>query len=213
MPEPGHIVWSSPRPLRPGQDLVLFLHGFGGSEADWEPAFAMLPEGAVGAALRGPINVNGHHAWGDFGPRHYPSTRGLPQLDAVASGVLSWLDQWSSRRVSVVGWSQGGALAVHLLRQAPRRFVAAAVVAGFVWDLRPCPPLARAHPPVWYGLGDQDEVIKPDLAKASKKWLRAHTSAQLVQIPEAGHILTASLLSDAMDFTATTLSQPESRGR
>ncbi|WP_219470234.1 alpha/beta hydrolase [Nonomuraea rhizosphaerae] len=93
--------------------------------------------------------------------------------------MLAWLDRQDAERVALVGWSQGGALGVHLLRQRPERFVSVALVAGFVSDLRPHAGVRARRPPVWYGMGGCEDVIPPDLAAASRRWLAEHTSARL----------------------------------
>jgi phospholipase/carboxylesterase len=119
--------------------------------------------------------------------------------------VRAWVEQQQAEQVALVGWSQGGALAVHLMRQQPRRFVCAAVVAGFVADVRPHAGVRTRRPPVWYGLGGRDDVISTALARRSRRWLREHTTATLVDLPDEHHMLSPVLVGPALRFTAAAL--------
>ncbi|BDZ45779.1 hypothetical protein GCM10025866_16880 [Naasia aerilata] len=117
----------------------------------------------------------------------------------------AWLDRQEPTSISLVGWSQGGALAIHLMRQQPDRFVSAALVGGFVWDLTPHAGIRARRPPVWYGMGDRDDVITPGMAAASRRWLAEHTSADLVELPGESHMLSPRFAGEALEFTADRL--------
>ena len=129
----------------------------------------------------------------------------LRELSATARGVRSWVERLPVRRIALVGWSQGGALAVHLLRQQPDRFVSAAVVAGFVADTRPHAGVRARRPPVWYGMGGRDDVISVAMAARSRRWLGEHTTATLVDLPDEDHMLSPTFVGPALDFTAAAL--------
>jgi phospholipase/carboxylesterase len=201
----GAIAWSCPEAERAGRPLVLLLHGFGGHESDWAAWFPALPEGTVGAALRGPVAVDQRWAWADFADRGPTVPTGLAAGSACARGVLAWLDRQDAQRVALVGWSQGGALAVHLLRQRPQRFTSAALVAGFVWDRRPHVGVRARRPPVWYGMGAHDDVITPAMAAAARRWLAEHTAVDCVDFPDETHMLSPAFVDGALRFTATAL--------
>jgi len=199
------IAWSCSEAERAGRALVVFLHGYGGYESDWAPWLPALPAGAVGAALRGPVAVDQRWAWVDFAARGSTAASGVAALSACARGVLAWVDRQDAQRVALVGWSQGGALAVHLLRQRPQRFASAALVAGFVWDRRPHAGIRARRPPVWYGMGARDDVITPAMAAASRRWLAEHTDARVVDFPGETHMLSHAFADGALRFTADVL--------
>ncbi|BDZ45780.1 hypothetical protein [Naasia aerilata] len=67
------ILWSHPESQRAGRPLIVFLHGYYGRESDWNSSFAALPDGAVGATLRGPVPVSDRWAWAEFGARRVPA--------------------------------------------------------------------------------------------------------------------------------------------
>jgi phospholipase/carboxylesterase len=199
------IVWSHPEGERAGRPLIVFMHGFYGHESDWSAWFPKLPPGTVGASLRAPAPVGERWAWVNFDQPGMTISRMVSGLAAAARGVHAWIDRQGAARVALVGWSQGGALAVHLLRQRPDRFAGAAVVAGFVADVRPHAGLRARRPPVWYGLGGRDDVIPPTAAERSRRWLREHATATLVELPDEDHMLSATFVGPALEFTASAL--------
>ena len=200
------VVWSHPEGERDGRPLVVvFLHGYGGRESDWAAWFTHLPPGTVGASLRAPTRVAAGWAWADLDQPGMTHSRIRRELSAAARGVRTWVDRQHARRIALVGWSQGGALAVHLLRQQPDRFVSVAVVAGLVADTRPHAGVRARRPPVWYGMGGRDDVIPAAMAARSRRWLSEHTTATVVDLPDADHMLSPTLVGPALEFTAAAL--------
>ncbi len=125
------ILWSAPERERAGRPLLVLLHGYGSHEGDLFGMSPGLPLGPVVASLRAPIAENGGWAWWS----RADSPTGDPQsdrVDAAANAVIEWLDTLEYTSVSLVGFSQGAALALQLLRHAPGRFTATVAIAGFV---------------------------------------------------------------------------------
>jgi phospholipase/carboxylesterase len=201
----GAVVWSHPEGERDGRPLVLFLHGYGGRESDWAAWFTHLRPGTVGASVSAPARAADGWAWADFDQPGMTHSRVLRELSATARGVRTWVERLPVGRIALVGWSQGGALAVHLLRQQPDRFVSAAVVAGFVADTRPHAGVRARRPPVWYGMGGRDDVIPAAMAERSRRWLSEHTTATLVDLPDEDHMLSPTFVGPALAFTAAAL--------
>jgi phospholipase/carboxylesterase len=206
------VVWSHPARQRGRRPLVVFLHGFFGHESDWSAWFPELPAGTVAASLRGPAPVGERWAWVNFDQPGMTRSRVLTGLSAAARGVLAWIERQEADRISLVGWSQGGAMAVHLVRQRPDRFVSAAVVGGFVADVRPHAGLRARRPPVWYGVGGRDDVISPAMVAGSRRWLREHATATFADLPEADHMLSPTLVRPALAFTAESLAPLDRSG-
>ena len=119
---------------------------------------ALLVFVGVIASLRAPRAAGPGFAWYDLDPELNASR--IDGGDAAVRGILHWLDAQSSSSVGVLGFSQGGAMAVHLLRHAPERFAWAVSLAGFVLegDAPADARLAAQRPPVFWGRGTADEV-------------------------------------------------------
>lgn len=92
--------------------VVLFLHGFLGSSADFEAAIAHLVNQfcclAVDLPGHGQTVVNGEDD--------------LYTMPQTASAIVSWLDELQLSRCFLVGYSMGGRLALYLALHFPQRF-------------------------------------------------------------------------------------------
>jgi phospholipase/carboxylesterase len=188
------VSWS--RPPTAGDDLLILLHGFEGTEHDLEGRFPDLPKSVVTASLRAPTEQDAGHAWflDDYGVK-----------DAV-DDVLGWLDsQTGFATVGVLGLSQGGAMALELLRKAPERFAYAIQLSGILLGLDAAPRLAELRPPVFSGHGDLDEIVPaPDVA-ATNEWLAAHTDLTIGDYVGMGHWISVAEASDVCAFIIRVL--------
>ena len=188
------VAWS--RPPKPGDDLLILLHGFEGTERDLEDRFPDLPESVVTASLRAPVEQGAGHAWflDDYGVK-----------DAV-DDILRWLDtQVAFATVGVLGLSQGGAMALELLRQAPDRFAYAVQLSGILLGLDAAPRLAELRPPVFSGHGELDEIVpRPDVG-ATNEWLASHTELTAMDYLGMGHWISVEEANDVCAFITRVL--------
>ena len=188
------VAWS--RRPKAGDDLLLLLHGFEGTERDLEDRFPDLPKSVVTASLRAPIDQNDGHAWflDDYGVK-----------DAV-DDILRWLDTQSGfATVGVLGLSQGGAMALELLRQAPERFAYAVQLSGILLGLDAAPHLATLRPPVFSGHGELDEIVPKSDVAATNEWLATHTDLTVVDYVGMGHWISVAEAADVCKFIAGVL--------
>jgi phospholipase/carboxylesterase len=188
------VAWS--RPPRAGDDLLILLHGFEGTERDLEDRFPDLPKSVVTASLRAPVEQHDGHAWflDDYGVR-----------DAV-DDVLRWLDtQTGFATVGVLGLSQGGAMALELLRQAPDRFAYGVQLSGILLGLDAAPRLAELHPPVFSAHGELDEIVPKSNVAATNEWLANHTDLTVMDYVGMGHWISVAEATDVCDFIARVL--------
>ncbi len=183
--------------------LLLLLHGRGADEHDLLPlADALrLPDRVV--ALRGPVAWDGGRAWA----QRTADEDGGAGLDEAATAVLEWLDRAPAatqgiRRVRILGFSQGGALALQLLRMAPDRFAAVVLLSGFIaaGDGRRDEELARLRPPVLWGRGAIDPVIPARAIELTREWLERHTTLDERVYPLLGHGVAEAELADVAAF-------------
>jgi phospholipase/carboxylesterase len=196
------IMWSTPEAERAGRPLIVLLHGYGSHEGDLFALSPALPLGATIASLRAPIVAKPGFAWWLIG-----DGVGEPiqdEVDAAAHAVLTWLDTVAATSISLIGFSQGGAMALQLLRLAPDRFTSAINLAGFVvpGDHPGDAELARVRPPVFWGRGTADTVIPDAAIERTEQWLPKHADATIRIYEGLGHAVSTPELSDLVAFLA-----------
>ena len=189
-------------PLEPGVPLLLLLHGFGSHERDLPGLAAALPDRFQWASLRAPIELStGGAAW--F-PIAVPGNPEPETVRAPADAVLAWIDEHvdPSTPIVPVGFSQGGLMVTQLLRRRPARFVAGAVLSGFVHagDEPGDAALAAARTPVFAGRGDQDGVITSEAFARADAFLPQHTALTHRVYPGLGHGISPEELSDLANW-------------
>ena len=104
-------------------------------------------------------------------------------IAAAARAVDQWVDGHipATRDVVPIGFSQGGAVAVHLLRMHPERYRAVINLSGFlapagVPGTTPADDrLTDFEIPVYFGYGKNDAVIPKYELFAAAAWLEEHT--------------------------------------
>ena len=185
-----------------GDELLVVMHGIGSHEGDLFGLASHLPERLTIASLRAPIPYGGGFAWFEFSP---VDSDDHELIDETAVAVLAWLDglERSFSRVHLLGFSQGGAMAVQLARIAPERFASIVHLASFVHagSLPGDETLAARQPriPLLTTLGDLDQVIHPDKVARSKPWLDAHFDVERRTYHRA-HSIVAEELADVVAF-------------
>ena len=159
------VVWSLPEEQRGGTPLLLMLHGYGSDESRMAELFASLPQGFTCAAPRAPKDISGDYGWFLL---DYFLNNDFAEVVAAASGVLAWLDTVMARyhfsSVSLLGYSQGMAMATTLMRLRPQSFTAGVGLSGFVLHnelLATMEPLEPQIPFLW-AYDPADLVINPD---------------------------------------------------
>lgn len=207
------IQWSLPEAERSGKPLVLLLHGVGSHEGDLIGLAPYLSPEFAYASLRAPLPyppgapVGGGWSW-------YPlSSPGAPSYDGVdeaADAVLEFIDSLAAGSGSsphpsagLLGFSQGGSLALQLLRKRPGFFDFAVVLAGFVVPGAPTEvddAVAAARPRVFYGHGDVDQVIPADAVERTSSWLAANASVDESVYPGLAHGISQEELDEVNAF-------------
>lgn len=194
------ILWSAPERERAGRPLLVLLHGLGSHEGDLFSMSPGLPLEPVIASLRAPLPHGGGWTWWP-----YTGISGAPDgadVDAAASAVIDWLDTLEYTSVSLLGFSQGAALSLQLLRHAPTRFAATVSLSGFVapGEHAGDAELAKVKPAVFWGRGTADGVI-PDAAIArTAAWIPTHTDATIRIYEDLGHSISTPELGDFVAF-------------
>jgi len=195
------VIWSASGPDRRGRPLLIVLHGYGSHEGDLFSLAPHLPLEPVIAALRAPLPAGEGWAWFPIGDPGNPVDTAV---DAATTAVLDWLDGLADQPTSVglLGFSQGGAMALQLLRRAPNRFAFTVQLSGFVpggsadGDER----LAEARPAVFWGRGTADTVIPASAVDRTQAWLPGHSTLTERIYEGMTHSISQAELADVVGF-------------
>ncbi|WP_413316939.1 alpha/beta fold hydrolase [Agrococcus sp. 1P02AA] len=189
-------------PSGDGGDLLVVMHGLGSHEGDLFGLAPHLPASLTIASLRAPIPYGGGFAWFD---RAVVELDDPALVDASAQAVLAWLDglERPFDRVHLLGFSQGGVMAVQLARHAPDRFASIVHLASFV-SAREQPgdaELAAREPriPLLSTIGTLDDVIRREEVERAIPWLDAHFDVER-RTYERAHTIVAEELADVVAF-------------
>jgi phospholipase/carboxylesterase len=190
------IMWSAPEHERATRPLLVLMHGYASHEGDLFALARHLPLQPVIASLRAPLRAGLGYSWYDLA-----DDRG-PQANAAARGILHWLDGVKAPRVALLGFSQGGSMAIQLLRHAPERFDFAVSLAGFVvpGDAPADDRMLTRRPAVFWGRGTLDDVISPPLIEHTHEWLPRHATVTDRIYEGLGHQVSEVELTDVLQF-------------
>ena len=197
----------APRPL------LLMLHGYGSHELDLFGLAEYLPSDYVVASVRGLLPAGNGYAW--F-PLEYDSAsdtllRDANDVNESARVLLTWLDTLEAEvgpvsPIVLLGFSQGGAMGIQLLRHAPERFAAAVILASFVipddspgHDERDV-ALAGANIPLFWGRDPHDPVIGEELISFTRRWLPEHSDLDARLYANVGHGISMEEIEDVSAF-------------
>ncbi len=196
------VLWSASEADRAGRPLLLLLHGFNSNEGDLFGLTPYLPLEPAIASLRAPIYTGYGHAW--FPLMAEGAESAMSAADAATGAIIDWLDRVApeNRTIGVLGFSQGGAMALELLRRAPDRFSFAVSLAGFALPgERPGDErLAESALPVFWGRGTVDQVIDPTFVAHTQAWLPEHSSLDERIYEGLGHSVSERELADVAAF-------------
>lgn len=201
------------------------FHGYGSNERRAAAAmFACLPPGCTGLAVRGGFEIDASAtdgagdpgAWGWFLLDPF-LTADFAQVMAAAHRVLDLpqdeaVAQYGFRTVSVLGFSQGMAMATTLIRLRPEAFACGVGLGGFVLDdallaTLDSPPEGPGPRPFFWGRDVADPVIHTGAVAVTRDWAEAHTRLTARTYPGAGHAVSADMHRDVRIFLEHALAQ------
>jgi phospholipase/carboxylesterase len=196
------VQWTRPAAERVGTPLVVALHGVGSHEHDLLGLAPSLPPAWTLAALRAPDPWGRGFSWY---PLSMPGSPDPAAVDASAAAVLAWVDSVAADppRIGLLGFSQGGSMALQLLRARPEAFAFAVSLSGFVapgLDDARDERVAAVRPRVFLGHGDADTVIPAEATARTSAWAAAHTAVTDRTYPGLPHAVSAAELADVAAF-------------
>ena len=188
---------------------IVLLHGYGSNERDLPGLASWLPEGVRWISPRAPLPMHADAAM--WFPLGLPGDPNPTEVDVATNTLWEWLDAQLPEQTPLipVGFSQGGAMAMELLRTRPERIVAPILLAGLVapTSQRNDAHLAQSRPAVFWGRGDMDGVIPSHAVVRADEFLAAHTTATIKVYPGLGHSVDERVMTDAKDFLTQQLSR------
>ena len=196
------VLWSASPSDRAGRPLLVLLHGYNSHEGDLFGLAPYLPLAPAIASLRAPIDAGYGYAW--FPLLAQGEELALESADDSTTAILDWLDRVAPDTASVglLGFSQGGAMALELLRRAPDRFAFAVSLAGFALpgertgDER----MSQLALPVFWGRGTDDEIIPAASVARTQAWLPEHADLDARIYEGLGHSVSERELADVTGF-------------
>jgi len=193
------VIWSVPEPQRAGRPLLLLLHGKGSHEGDLAGLIDRLPSDFVVASLRAPIAEGPGFSWWVGEVPSNPSAAGV---GLAVDAVLAWLDElpFTPPSLGVLGFSQGGVMALQLLRTAPERVGFALNLSGYSVDGELPHDGELTEHPVFWGRGDADVVIASSAIERTARWLPAHVELTAASYRGVTHTISSEELDDIHAF-------------
>ncbi|QXG75979.1 hypothetical protein KUM42_19820 [Modestobacter sp. L9-4] len=131
------------------------------------------------------------------------------------AAVLDWFDALPAyRSVGLMGFSQGEAMVLQMLRHRPTQFAYGVQLGGFVVDDRQTgdKELRALRPPVFWGRGPRDTVIPASAVRRTAVFAGPHTSTTERVYPQLGHDVAGAEVGDFADFVAAQVRRPTSIG-
>ena len=165
--------------------IVLLMHGLGSDERDLASLVPFLPPVFEYVSVRGIFRYVQGFAWFAM-----PPERALPvDADAAAAAVEAWIAAQDRPVVGAIGFSQGGLLALQLLRRDADRLDFVVNLSG--WPSPGTLPgdasLAERRPPVLWGHGGADPLYDEEAESQVREFLTAHTALEEERRPHRAH--------------------------
>ncbi|MDN6357364.1 phospholipase [Yaniella sp.] len=205
-----HVRWSHETP-RPESDLVVFLHGFGADENDLVPLGNSFDDRYTIASVQAPKKL----------PEHFGGYCWFPistELEANGQDIVTpvkQLDDWVQsvasdyRSVSLLGFSQGMAMATSLMRMRPGAYATIIGLSGFVVDATGTPELqslfqddqvAATKQPFFWGYDPGDPIVASDRIAETGAWLRPRVNLEERTYNGIGHGIHPQEIAHFMTF-------------
>ncbi len=182
----------------PEAPIVLMLHGLGSHERDLIGLVPYLPPGFAYVSLRGIYAYVQGYAWleSDIDPS------ATEKIQTSAAAVEEWIAAQSAPVVGAIGFSQGGILALQLLRRNPRALEWIVQLSGapFPAPMEGDDALAEVKPPAFWGHGGMDPLFDHARETMVREFMTAHTTLTEVRRDFMGHGIDEAELREIAAF-------------
>lgn len=180
--------------------VVVALHGLGGAPDRFVRWLSASPEPLRVLLPRGPLPSDAGHGWFPGGVRLRARASQAPEVRASAERVLAWLDAVEVDRATLVGFSQGGMIALALALEHPERVERAVVFGTWLPEaMLPAEPPPEGAPTLSILHGEADPSFPVHEMRARAQAMSAAGwTVQLQTFPGAGHEVTPAMQRAAL---------------
>ena len=194
--------WTGSAPI-----TAVLLHGFGSDEGDLASIGRAVLDDLPWLSPRGMIDLpHGGAAW-------FPiSTPGMPDpasVDDATGSLWDWIDETvgSAAVAGPCGVARGGRRPPLCRAPPPARAPATVVMGGFVQAaVQPADEqLSAQRPAVFWGRGEDDQVITAAAVARTSDWLPGHSTLTARTYPRLAHSISPAELADVRAFLGDTL--------
>lgn len=203
------VLWSKPESEREGTPLLVLFHGYMANEEDLMGLTDHLPADFTVASVRAPQPAGPGFSW-------FPLSRetdySVERVVESATAVVQWLDTLRSAHtsVSLLGFSQGMAVATSLLRHRPTDFACVVGLSGFAVPSEGHAffrdeEAAETPAQFFWGRDQADEVITPEMIEFTHAWLTTHTKLTKILYPNMFHSINLQELAHVREFLSMTV--------
>ncbi|MGE0710397.1 MAG: alpha/beta hydrolase [Planctomycetota bacterium] len=168
---------------------VIWLHGLGADGHDFEPILPLLPLGRLGVrvvlphAPVMPVSINGGFvmpAWYDIRDGDLRQRHDEAGIRASAARITAWIEAEvargvPARRIALVGFSQGGAMALHVGLRHPERLAGIGALSTYLLledQLEAERSATNRETPVFQAHGSYDPVVSLARGEGARDRLR-----------------------------------------
>lgn len=189
------------------------LHGWTGDEYSMDVFLRAIPANFRVLSPRGPVQAPEHgYGWVSFRPG---VAAPLPDYQLTAAKLNSALDRWISQhtlpntRLTLIGFSQGAAMALTFALTYPERVERVACLSGFLpqTDLPGPGEFSLDGLRVFISHGAQDKIIPVENARKTASWFKAAGARVTTCESEVGHRLSASCHRGLKEFLALSAAE------
>lgn len=172
----------------------------------------MLPPGIPWASPRAPLDMGyGAAAW--FPLADLESDPAPEPVASATAALWEWIDATvpPGAPVIAVGFSQGGFMALQLLRTRPDRIAATIVLAGFATIVPQVADddLAQRRPDVLWCRGSADPVVAGVLVSRTAAWLADHVTVHEHVYPGLAHGINERMMADVRTHIASAVANSQ----
>ncbi|MEL6342988.1 MAG: alpha/beta fold hydrolase [Myxococcota bacterium] len=198
-----HTICQDPCPVA----FIVGLHGYGADErqiASLVPLSLDAPVRYLAPRAPHPIHGGGYGWFPIANPAEGP-TADPAEVAKSCQALLDWIDaEAHGLPVVVVGYSQGGSMAMEMALRFGDRFAAIAVMAGALLT-RPPPVSNHDLRPLFFGYGRRDPLIDPARRADDVAILRARGWIVEDHTYNIGHVVSAAERRDLMRWLNRSL--------